>query len=63
LEHLKGLTGLRELDLVETQITDAGLAHFKNLTSLTLLWLAKTQVTHSGVQQLKQNLPNLTIRR
>ena len=37
LEHLKGLTGLRELDLVETQITDSGVQQLKqSLPKLTV---------------------------
>ena len=34
LAHLKGLTNLTNLDLSDTQVTDAGLAHLKGLTNL-----------------------------
>jgi hypothetical protein len=34
---LKGLTGLKDLFLSQTKVTDAGLAHLKGLTGLVLV--------------------------
>ncbi|MEO2089674.1 MAG: leucine-rich repeat domain-containing protein, partial [Gemmataceae bacterium] len=48
LKHLKGLTSLESLNLVDTQITGAGLEHLKGLTSLESLNLFSTQVTDAG---------------
>ncbi len=54
LVHLKGLTSLRDLQLGNTQITDAaGLAHLKGLTALRQLLLFNTPVTDAGLDHLK----------
>ena len=58
LAHLKGLTGLRELNLYGTEITDAGLAHLKGLTRLRKLHLQELHVwgikiTDAGLAHLK----------
>gem|GEM_PF-4995841 len=53
LEHLKGLTSVRSLNLNRTQITDAGLEHLKALTSLKTLDLGHTQITDAGLIHLK----------
>ena len=63
LAHLKGLTGLRELWLSGTQITDAGLAHLKGLTGLRELGLSYTKVTDAGVNSLRKALPGVNIHR
>jgi hypothetical protein len=53
LEHLNGLTGLKVLDLDDSQVTDAGLEILKRLTALQYLDLARTQVTDAGLEYLK----------
>jgi hypothetical protein len=58
LEHLRGLTKLRHLDLRRTRITDAGLVHLKGLTRLEQLDLRRTQVTDAGLVHLK-GLPQI----
>ena len=60
LQHLKGLTKLRELRLY-TQITDAGLEHLEGLTNLESLFLGGTHLTDEGVKQLGKALPNCDI--
>jgi hypothetical protein len=57
-EHLKGLTSLKELYLVKTQVGDEGLEHLKGLTALERLYLFKTQVSDAGLEHLK-GLTNL----
>jgi hypothetical protein len=47
LENLRGMTNLRELDLSNTRVTDAGLAALEGLP-LERLRLARTQVTDAG---------------
>jgi Leucine-rich repeat (LRR) protein len=47
------LTNLLELDLSQTQITDAGLEHLKGLPDLTRLSLRGTDVTDAGLERLK----------
>ena len=59
--HLKGLTKLQTLYLMDTQVTDAGLVHLKGLTHLQMLLLEDTQVTEGGVQEQRQALPNCNI--
>ena len=62
--HLRALTNLQSLDLMETQITDAGLVHLKNLTNLKDLSLAGCKnITDSGVAELQKALPNCEISR
>jgi hypothetical protein len=58
LEHLKGLTHLRELDLNDTQVTDAGLAVLKGLP-LTALHLKGTKVTDEGFRTHLMGLESL----
>jgi serine/threonine protein kinase/Leucine-rich repeat (LRR) protein len=53
LEHFKGLTSLRWLELTDTGVSDAGLEHLKGLTNLTVLWLNNTRVSDAGLVHLK----------
>jgi len=59
LEHLKGLTSLRRLDLWNTKLNDDGLKHVAELEGLIDLNIGGTQVTNEGVASLKR-LTNLT---
>ncbi len=61
LTHLKGFSGLRNLDLGYTRITDAGLEHLKGLASLRYLRLDNTEVTSVGISNLQRALPNARI--
>ena len=61
MEHLTGLTNLRVLRLIHTQVTDAGLVHLKGLTSLQRLLIRDTQITDVGVAELKKVLPKCEI--
>lgn len=58
LQHLKALTKLQTLHLMDLDISDAGLAHLKGLTNLRILTLYKIQVTDAGLVHLK-GLTNL----
>jgi hypothetical protein len=49
LEHVAGMPNLRELDLNDTPITDAGLAVLASLPKLQTLRIARTKVTPDGV--------------
>ena len=53
MAHLKGLTNLKTLKLVETPITDVGMAHLKGITTLERLSLWRTKVTDAGLIHLK----------
>jgi len=53
LSHVKGLTGLRELDLSHTDITNDGLHHLRALSDLTTLNLSFSKVTDAGLANLK----------
>jgi len=46
------LTTLRQLELMQTNVTDAGLVHLKGLTELQRLNLYATQVTDAGLVNL-----------
>jgi Leucine-rich repeat (LRR) protein len=52
IAHLKGLTGLKSLDLGTSQVTDTGLGQMTALTGLQTLDLGGTRVTDSGLQHL-----------
>jgi hypothetical protein len=58
---LARLHALRSLDLLETSVTDAGLAHLARLHALRSLDLLETSVTDTGVEQLKKSLPDLRV--
>jgi len=51
LEHLRGLTQLRSLDVSDSKITDAGLAKIAALPGLVELRLARTTITDAGFQE------------
>ncbi len=53
LEHLKGLTQLRFLDLGGTKVGDVGLEHLSELTHLEWLDAGTTNVTDVGLKRLK----------
>ena len=63
LEHLKGLTNLKVLWLINTKVTDAGLEHLSGLTNLENLYVIGTKVSDEGVKKLQKALPNCKIRR
>ena len=46
-------SGGSELDLINTQVTDAGLVHLSGLTSLRELYLGDTQITDAGLAHLR----------
>ena len=47
------MTKLQYLNLMGTQITDAGLVHLKNLNSLLNLYLSGTPITDAGLVNFK----------
>jgi len=49
LEHIKGLTALRRLNLESTKITDGGLEQLKGMHFLTWLNLCSTEITDAGL--------------
>lgn len=61
LRRLSHFTGLRHLDLRNTQIGDAGLAQLSEFRNLCNLYLDGTQVTQQGVDELKSKLPHCNI--
>jgi hypothetical protein len=61
LQNLKELGGLLELNLNETQVTDACLKDLKELKSLRKLNLYETKITAAGLKDLKVALPTTDI--
>lgn len=51
-DYVSGRT-LTELYLVDTSLTDSGLAHLAGCTGLHTLWLSGTAVTDAGLEHLK----------
>ena len=65
LELLKGMNGLRELDLTDTPVSDAGLGILKQLPALAVLRLARTKITDHGFHDAfltKESLLQLDLR-
>src|SRR3972149_3025380 len=53
LIHLKSLTQLQCLNLINTEFTDAGLEHLKGLTQLQVLNLCISSITDYGLETIK----------
>ncbi len=61
LVHLKGLNELETLNLYGTQVTDAGLTNLGSLKKLTKLFLFSTKCTEAGANQLKAQIPTVSV--
>jgi len=61
LAHLAGLNNLLVLTLSNTQVTDAGLVHLKALDKLEQLDLDGTKVTYQALDDLRTDLPRVSI--
>jgi len=48
-----GVLKVERVNLVDTEVTDAGLEHLKGLKSLLILYLGSTEVTDAGLEHLK----------
>ena len=57
--HLKQLPALTFLQILHTDVTDAGLRHLKGLTHLTTLHLINNRISNAGLEHLKE-LSSLT---
>jgi len=56
-----GLRQLKELDIRDTEVTDAGLGCLNGLSQLQELNLYGSKMTYKGVKKLKQALPKCEI--
>src|SRR5262249_38154977 len=63
LSVLPRFPGLRELDFLETQISDGGLPHLYSIKTLREVSLYDTQVTPAGVAALETALPECGVGR
>lgn len=61
LEQLTPITDLRELDLFDVAVGDAGLHHLAKFKRLTHLVLYNTTVTDAGVKELPEITPQLRV--
>jgi hypothetical protein len=61
LKNVKGLAGLRTLNLAHTTVSDRGLEHLRELPALKQLRLNNTAVTTEGVRRLQSALPGCVI--
>ena len=59
--HLSYLPRLRELDVVDSPVTDRGLAAVGSLSRLESLYVYNLQITPAGLKSLAQRLPHVKI--
>jgi Leucine-rich repeat (LRR) protein len=59
---LARFTGLESLNLSQTRLTDDGVEALSQLTWLKTLVLTQTSITEEGAAQLRQKLPDVSIR-
>ena len=57
------MTRLKELYLLDTPVTDAGLEHLPALVGLRILDLRRTGVTEAGLRDLRRKLPDVAVYR
>jgi hypothetical protein len=55
------LQNLEYLNLLGTQITDAGIQNLASMKSLKKIYLWQTKITLQGAEKLQKALPNLVI--
>jgi len=61
IDTLRTLTKLQTLKIFETGISDQSLSVFKGLKDLKNLYLWKTSVSNEGIENLKAEIPKLSI--
>ena len=61
LKNVKGLAGLRTLNLAHTPVSDRGLEYLRELPALKQLRLNNTAITAEGVRRLERALPGCVI--
>jgi hypothetical protein len=63
LEVVARVPHLRELDLRQTRIKDAGLRHLYGVRTLRRVFMERSWVSNAGVQALQKELPECEVRR
>ena len=63
LTCLKDIANLKNVNLVGTHVTDAGIEHLKPITTLEFVWLNRTIVSRDGAAALQKALPNADVQR
>lgn len=58
LPKLWGLKSCRELNLIDSEVTDRGLEHLHELSGLVVVFLKGSKVIEEGVEKLKLALPS-----
>jgi internalin A len=61
LRELARLKRLETLDLMQTDVTGAGLKHLYGSATLTRLWIDRDKISSTDVDQLRTRLPNLEV--
>ena len=59
--HLRHIRTLKELDFVQTSITDKGIDYLKNVRHIEELYLFETKMTPDGVRTLQKQLPKTVL--
>lgn len=54
LDHLKTLSELKVLTMIDTQVTDAGLESLAGMIQLETLYLDNTKITDAGLERLSE---------
>ncbi|RFS14535.1 c-type cytochrome domain-containing protein [Emticicia sp. C21] len=61
LSQLSALKNLEYLNLIGTKISDSGIRQLASLKNLKKLYVWKTEVTPKGAEELKKNIPGISI--
>jgi internalin A len=61
LQHLSELTTLRELNLINTSITDAGVRSLAGMKNLTTLRLSDSTISEQALVELEKTVPFLEV--
>ncbi|TKJ36552.1 hypothetical protein CEE36_11530, partial [candidate division TA06 bacterium B3_TA06] len=61
LKYLAGLSGLEQLGVAGTEVSDSDLALLASLTNLKYLDIRSTKITDAGVERLQKALPGCDI--
>jgi hypothetical protein len=61
MSQLRGLNGLRQVSITESEITNEGLMHLTSLPSLERVYVASRVITEGDVEEFRRQRPDVVI--